>query len=159
MSKVKMNQAAVKAVETPSKPMEQVTITLKTYQLFDTLNAAHTLLRLPLSFGTHLKLRKLIRAIEPTLRDVQSEQEALIEAHAKKDEKGNIIRNDKDQIQFEESYRKPNQELMNTNTEITAMPIKASDFGKAEDVDDKQMGLHLLTLGDLLFDDITGDSE
>lgn len=151
MSKPKAN----KPVETSVMPVEPTTIRLKNYQIFDSLNAAHQLIRVPLSFGTKLKLRRLIRVLEVAIKDVQAEQEILVDAHAKKDEKGDVLRDANHQIQFKDSYRKPNEDLMNTDNEITVTPLNASDFGKPEDLDDKQMGLSLLALGDLLVDDIT----
>ena len=102
---------------------------------------------------TAMHIRRLVRVVGPPAEDAQEERRKLLRLHAQLDERGQVVADEHDQVQFESDekrsdYEEAHWELMELEADLEVRQLRASAL--PENVKPAL----LIALDDLLLDDL-----
>ena len=139
---------------TKNKP---TTLTMRYEQVLVAHKALMVLAQMDLPRDTAMHIRRLVRVVGPPAEDAQEERRKLLRLHAQIDERGQVVADEHDQVQFgsdekRSAYEEAHRELMELEAELEVVQLRASSL-PAEGL----RAALLIALDDLLLDDLLLD--
>ena len=139
---------------TKNKPTTKpTTLTMRYEQVLVAHKALMVLAQMNLPRDTAMHIRRLVRVVGPPAEDAQEERRKLLRLHAQLDERGQVVADEHDQVQFESDekrsdYEEAHWELMELEADLEVRQLRASAL--PENVKPAL----LIALDDLLLDDL-----
>ena len=129
------------------------TVTMRYEQVLVAHRALMLLAQMDLPRETAMHIRRLVRVVGPPAEDAQEERRKLLRLHAQLDERGQVVADEHDQVQFESDekrsdYEEAHWELMELEADLEVRQLRASAL--PENVKPAL----LIALDDLLLDDL-----
>ena len=129
------------------------TVTMRYEQVLVAHRALMLLAQMDLPRETAMHIRRLVRVVGPPAEDAQEERRKLLRLHAQLDERGQVVADEHDQVQFESDekrsdYEEAHRELMELEADLEVRQLRASAL--PENVKPAL----LIALDDLLLDDL-----